>query len=143
MLAFWLGRLDNKVDKSARDSHMPGLDRAAADEALCLADDETTGIMRRLGDRERIQGNGLVIQRTIAVRIDGTGAKDADVNLEAAIEHELLIVDALDGDVVRRMVSCRLVDFAGFEPGIDERPEADARQVARPARRDRSIERRD
>ncbi len=90
--------------------------------------------MRRLGDRQGIEGNRLFVQRTVSVLVDTGSAKDTDVNLEASIEHELLTVQRLDRDVVGCVVTRRLVDFPGFEPGIDECAEANTREVSRPAR---------
>src|SRR3989442_7219689 len=134
MLAFGIRRLKDKIDETAGNSYLSWRDRAAGDKLLRLANDDTPGVMRRLGDREGIQHHGFFVHCAIAIGVDFAGAKDADVNLEASIEHELLTVQRLDRDVVGRVVTDRLVDFPGFEPGIDECAEPDTREVSRPAR---------
>jgi len=139
MLTLGLGRLNNKIDEAAGNRDLSRRDGATGHEFLCLADVKTAGVMRGLGDRQRIEGNRLFFQGTIAIGVDRAGAKDADVDFEAAIEHELLAVDGLNGDVVGSVISGRLIDFAGFDPGIDEGAQANAREIAWPARRDRSI----
>src|ERR1700694_203193 len=70
---------------------------------------------------------------------DAAGPKNADVDLEAPVEHVLLAVDDLDRHIVRRVVARKLVDFAGFNPGIDERAEPNPSQISRPASRNGSI----
>ena len=62
MLAFGLGRLDDEIDQAARDGDLPGRDGTSSDELLGLANDEATGVMRRLGDRQRVEGNRLFVQ---------------------------------------------------------------------------------
>jgi len=143
MLAFGIRRLDNEIDQTTGNSYVSWRDGSTGDELLRLADDETARVMRRLGEGERIQGHRLFFQRAIAVLVDRAGTKNADVNLEAAIEHEVLAVNALDGDVVRCVVAGGLVDFATFDSGINESPEADSGQVPGPARGNRTIERGD
>src|SRR3989442_6932801 len=139
MLAFRLGRLDNEIDEAAWNSDVPRRDGPAGDEVLRLADDETPVVMCRLGDCEGVQGDGLFVEGTIAIRVDLARTKDADVNREAAIEHEVLVVNALNGDIVRRVLTSRLVDFAAFDPRINERPQPNSRQVSGTARRNGSI----
>src|SRR5712692_2368942 len=133
MLAFWIGRLDDQIDETRGNSDVFWRDRPTGDELLRLANDQTATVMRGLGDRERIEGNRLFGQGTIAILVDGAGTKNADVDPEAAIEHEFLAVDVLDSDVVRRVVTGGLVDFARLDPGIDELMQANTRQVSRPA----------
>src|SRR6266851_7339486 len=96
MLPFRLGRLHNEIDKGAWNGDVPGRDRAAGDKLLRLADDETTGVMRRLGDRQSIEHHRLLVERAIAILIDRAGSKNTHVDLEAAIEDEFLAVNALD-----------------------------------------------
>src|SRR6202022_4807639 len=124
MLAFGIRRLDHEIDKTAGNGYLSWRDSSTSDELLRLTDDETARVMRRLGDGERIQGHRLFFQRAIAVLVDSAGTKNADINLEAAIEHEVLAVNALDRDVVRCVVAGGLVDFATFDSGINESPEA-------------------
>src|SRR6266550_5184241 len=139
MLALRIGRLHDQVDEAARNRDLSWRDGAARDELFGLADDDAVRVMRRLGDRQRVEGDGFVLQGTITLIVDGAGAKNANVQLEAAIEHEVLAVNRLDRDVVRRMFAGRLVDFAGFDPGIDEGSQADPRQVSGSAGGDGSI----
>src|SRR2546422_4199246 len=139
MLPFRLWRLDNEIDEAAWNSDVPRRDGPAGDEVLRLADNKTSVVVRCLGDRERIERDGFFVQRAIAGGIDGTGAEDADADLEAAIEHEVLIVNAFDRDIVGRVATCRLVDFAAFDARINERPQPDPRQVSGTACRNRSI----
>ncbi len=65
MLAFWIGRLDNEIDKTRGNSDVFWRDRPTGDELLRLANDQTATVMRGLGDRERIEGNRLFGQGTI------------------------------------------------------------------------------
>src|ERR1700694_975040 len=143
MLAFRIGGLHDQIDETSGNRDEPGRDGPAGDELLRLADDEAVRVMRRLGDRERIEGSRSLFHGAVAVEINGAGAKNPDVDLEAAIEHELLIVNALDRDVVRRVVTGGLVDFSSLDSRIDKRPEANPRQVSGPAGGNGSIERRD
>src|SRR5260370_12714315 len=101
MLPFRLGRLHNEIDKGAWNGDVPGRDRAAGDKLLRLADDETTGVMRRLGDRQSIKHHRFVVERAIAILIDRAGAKNTDVDLEAAVEHGFLALNAFDRRLVR------------------------------------------
>src|SRR2546422_8569894 len=139
MLPSRLGRFDDEVDEAAWNSDVPRRDGPSGDEVLRLADDEPPVVMRRLGDRKSVEHHRLFVHGTIAVRVDVAGAEDADVDLKAAIEHEVLVVNALNGDIVRRVLTSRLVDFAAFDPRINERPQPNSRQVSGTARRNGSI----
>src|SRR5438094_5722413 len=130
VLALRVRRLDDEIDQGAGHGDLLGWDHTARDELLRLADDHTAGIAGGLRDRQRVQGNGFVVQGTIAILIDAAGPKNPNVDLEAAIEHEVLAVDALDRHVVRRTVPCRLVHFPGFDPWIDERSQANATEIS-------------
>src|SRR5258708_5183646 len=134
MLAFGIRRLNDQIHDTTGDSYLSCRDRSPGNKLLRLANHDTPRVVRRLGDCERIRGNRLFFHGAISVLVDTGGAKDADVNLEASIEHELLTVQRLDRDVVGCVVTGRLVDFPGFEPGIDESAEANTREVSRPAR---------
>src|ERR1700694_1569608 len=142
MLALGIRGLNDEIDETSRNSDELRRNGAAADELLRLADDEAMRVMRRLGNRQRIEGNRLFFHGAIAVGVNRAGAKNPDVDREAAIEHEILIVNALNRDIVRRVITGGLIDFAAFDSRIDERPEADARQVSGPARGNGSKERR-
>src|ERR1700737_1225614 len=139
MLALWLGRLDDDVDETAGDGDLSWRDRAARYELLRLADHDAVRVMRRLGERQGIEHHRLFVHGAITVGVDGAGPENANVDLEAAIEHEIVPVDPFDRDVVRRAVTRRLVDLAALDPRVEERAQADPCQVARPACCNRTI----
>ena len=61
MLALRLGRLDDQVDEAAGDGDLPGRDRAARHEPLGLANHDAIRVMRRLGDRQRVERDGFFV----------------------------------------------------------------------------------
>ena len=62
MLPFRLGRLDDEIHEAAGNGDLPRRYGTAGDEVLRLADDETAIVMRRLGDRQRVEDNCLFVQ---------------------------------------------------------------------------------
>src|SRR2546423_10897632 len=139
MLTFGIRRLDNEVNEAAGNGDVSWRNGSSRDELFRLANDETPTVMRGLSDRQRIQHHRFFVHGAIAVLIHRAGTKYADVDLEAPIEHEVLIVNALDRDVVRGPLARRLIDFSSFDPGVDECLEPDAAQISGSAGGDGSI----
>ena len=95
---------------------------------LDLHDHDAAGVAHRHRDRERLERERLALHRHVAVRVGGRAADDADVDRKGPVEQVLL---AVDFDQRHQILGRALVDLAAAEARIDERAEADARELAR------------
>ena len=121
---------DHAVDEDAGNLDLPRVERAALGDALDLDDDRAAGVVRRHGDGLRFQGQRLALHGDVAVGIGGGAADNADVDREGLVEQVFLAIDLHQADDVPGRL---LVQLAAAEAGVDEGPEADPGDGARPA----------
>ena len=133
-------RHDDAIDEYAGYLHLARIERAAFGDAFDLRDDDAAGIARRHGDGQRLQRQRFLLHGQIAVGIACCRADDADMDRETFVEKIFRAVDFHDAhDVFRRA----RIELAAAVARIDEGSEADARDMARPVRRDVTEEVRD
>ena len=125
-------RHDDAIDEYARYLHLAWIERAAFGDTLDLRDDDAAGIARGHGDGERLQRQRFLLHCEITVGIAGRRADDADMDRERLVEEIFRAIDFHDAhDVLGRA----RIELAAAVARIDEGSEADARDVARPVRR--------
>jgi hypothetical protein len=110
---------------------MPGIDlarieTAAFGHALDLRNHDAAGIMRRHGDRKRLQSQRFLFHGEIAVGIAGGRANDSDVDGKRLVEQALL---AAQGDQFDQVLGAAGVELAAAVARIDEGAHADARDM--------------
>jgi hypothetical protein len=117
------------VDEDARDLHLPRIETAALGEAFNLHDDDPVGVADRHGNRERFERQRFPFHGDVALGVRRRAADDAHRDREGLVEEELFASNLQEFDQILRGAG---VDLSAAKARIDESPEADAGQVARP-----------
>ncbi len=118
---------DDAVDQDARNLDLTRVQAAALGDALDLDDDDAAGIVRGRGDREYLQGEGLLFHRDVAVGVGGRAADDPDIDRKRFVEQ---VVDSADRHERDQFFGGAGVELAAAKAGVDERAQPDARELA-------------
>jgi hypothetical protein len=115
-VVFGTGYYD-RVDQDARQPHCAWCLNGLARDALHLGDDDATRVSGRLGDRQRIQRERLLLHSDVAFLVGGRPPHQGDVDRESREEQALLF---LQHDELDEVVGGDRVHPAALEPRIDE-----------------------
>ena len=116
------------IDEQARDPDLTGVQRRAIRDPLDLNDDDAAGVVHGHRDRERVERQGLLLHRDVAVDVGGRAADDGDIDVEALVEE---IFFAADLDELDEVLLRNAVDLPPAQARIDERAESDGRHEPR------------
>ena len=131
---------DDGVDEDAGEADLAWRQQVAVGDALDLHDHDPTRVLRRLGDRERIEHGGLALHRHVPLLVGGRPAHERHVDGAAGIEEELFALELHDPHY---LLGRRRVHATALDARIDERAEPDPRDQSRPSSGRLSIEVRD
>ncbi len=107
--------------------HRLGVERAGAHHPLHLGDHPSTAVVRRLGQRESVEGGDLVLEAQVAEGVGGRGPDEGDVDGEGGVEEPRLAVDLEQAD---QLLARHRVQPAAPRPRVDERAQPDVGEDA-------------
>ena len=121
------GRQHEGIDEDAGDPDILRCQGSAFGQALDLRDDDAAVVVRGVGQIQRAQRRGLLLERQIAVVVGSGRPDDGDVGDDSVVKQPLLAVERMDSDEV---LGGGLVHPPAVDTGIDEGVHADGREHA-------------
>ena len=123
----WIAGDDHRIHQYPRHPHLARVQCAALCHALDLRDDDAARVVRRHGDGQRFERQGLALHRQIAIRIGGRSADDAYRNRKRLVEEVVLAVDLHQPD---QFLGGARVDLAATKARINKSIEPNMSQGA-------------